>query len=397
MKSQVSIVRCNDYETQKVQKAVKLAIDYLGGITKFVKKGDKVLIKPNLLSALPPERAVTTHPEVLKAMIRQIKDAGGIPFVGDSAGGAITNKDPIEIFKNLEKLWEATGIRKVCDKEGAELISFETAGTEVIEIKGRKYTPILYLTKQIFSYDAVISLPKLKTHELVLYTGAIKNFFGCVPGIRKVKYHAQAIHPDDFSEMLVDILSIVKPKLGLIDGIVGMDGEGPSAGRIINPGVIIASADSVALDAVGSKILGFRQGEVSAVKIANSRGLGESNLNSITILGEKLKDVIVKNPVRPSGYRSRLVKLVPKLLVRKIGKFIWTYPYVGRGKCKVCKECVSNCPVGAMAMSDGYPQVSRKKCIMCMCCHELCRYEAVEIRQSWLLNTINFLAKIFSK
>jgi uncharacterized protein (DUF362 family)/Pyruvate/2-oxoacid:ferredoxin oxidoreductase delta subunit len=385
--SKVAIVRCDNYEKELVYNAVEKSINLLGGIEKFVKKGEKVLIKPNLLSPKKPEKAVTTHPEIVRAIIKLVKKVGGIPYVGDSPGGAIIgSNESSRLLATIDKYWLESGLKKVCEEENAQLVSFETGGVEIFKIKNRKYTPEVYISKTVMSFDVIISVPKLKTHGMVLFTGAIKNLFGCVPGLRKANYHKQAIHPDNFSQLLVDIYSIVKPKLSIFDGVYGMDGNGPSAGRIKHIGVIISGEDAVAVDSVASKIIGFKNpNEIPTTKIAYKQHLGESDLTKIEILGDKLEDFVQKDFLKPS---NAILKTVPQWLVNLMSKIIWSYPEIDETKCTICKMCLRSCPVGAIEMEGKYPKVNRKKCITCMCCHEVCNYYAINIRLSWLANKI---------
>jgi uncharacterized protein (DUF362 family) len=391
MNSTVAITRCGDYETGKVYGSVKTAVDLLGGMDKFVRKGDKVLLKPNLLCARTPEKAVTTHPEIIRALIRLVREAGGVPVVGDSPSASITHPDPVENFKSINKLWELTGMKKVCEEEGAELVSFERGGVETFRVEGRKHTPVVIISKKVLECDSVINLAKLKTHNLTLYTGAVKNLFGCVPGIRKTAYHAEAIRPADLSELLVDILGIIRPRLSVLDGVLAMDGNGPNTGRVINAGVLLASADCVALDAVGSGILGFKPLEISTTRIAASRGLGEADIGKIAVLGEPLEGVLVKDPKKPM---TEFIDRIPENAGKILSLFFRFQPLINESVCTDCGECAKSCPAGAiMRERSGRLQVVRKKCIMCMCCNEVCRYGAVEVRANRLISFMMSIAR----
>ncbi|OGS20334.1 MAG: hypothetical protein A2252_07875 [Elusimicrobia bacterium RIFOXYA2_FULL_39_19] len=385
--SKVSIIKCTDYNKDRVYSAVKQSVDYLGGIEKYIKKGERVLIKPNLLSMKTPDKAVTTHPEVLRAVIRLVKEAGATPFVGDSPGGKMTGySGSFRKLANPDQYWQETGMKAVCGEEGAEIVSFETGGSEVFELKNRKHVKTLRLSKTALSFDSIIDVPKLKTHGMVLFTGAIKNLFGCVSGLTKAEYHKQAVHPEAFSRMLVDIFSIVKPKLGIFDAVEAMDGNGPSSGRVKKVGVILASADCVALDTVGSMVLGFKSAkEISAIRLAGEQGLGESDISKIEIEGEKLESVVQKDFIKPSNAALRNMSPIVGVL---LNKFFWVYPKINEAKCAVCRVCVDNCPVKAINIKTKYPSVDRKKCIKCMCCHELCTYDAIDIDLSFLAGKI---------
>jgi len=385
MNSKVSIVKCANYDREKVIKAVEYSVDLIGGIDKYIKSGAKVLIKPNLLSPRSPERGKTTHPEIVRAVIRLVRKVGAIPYVGDSPGGNIVTTQTRTTFANIEKYWIETGMKKVCDEEKVDLISFETGGVEIFKIKNRKYTPEVIISKVVFSYDVIINVPKLKTHNLVLFTGAIKNLYGCVPGVRKTEYHKKAINPTNFSQLLVDIFSIIKPQLCIMDAIVGMDGQGPSAGRLVNIGAILASNDMVAIDSVSCRIFGYKPDDIPTNKIAYLQGLGEMNLNKIEILGEKLENIFYKNPKRPS---NAIVRNIPQFIIDILGKFVWVRPKINTEKCTICKICVNNCPMKTIVIKNKYPVIEYKNCINCMCCHELCNYEAIDIEMSWVASKL---------
>ena len=384
--SRVSTVKCSDYSTEKVENAVREAVSLAGGIEKFIKKGERVLLKPNLLAPKAPNLAVTTHPEILRAVIRLVKNAGAKPFVGDSPGGTVVaSSGTSRAFAMLDKYWADTGMKKICEEEGAEIVSFETGGVEIFEFKKRKCVPKINISKVALSFDSVIDLPKLKTHGLVLYTGAIKNLYGCVPGLKKAEYHMQAVHPDVFSQLLVDIFSVVKPKLSIMDGIMGMDGNGPSHGRIRNFGVVIAGGDSVAVDRVSSMVIGFGKNEISAINIAGKQGLGESDIKKIEVVGEKLDNVRQADFLKPS---NSALKYFPQAFANIVSKLVWVLPKINEAKCTHCMTCVKSCPAKAIEMHGKNLKVDIKKCIKCMCCHELCTFESVDIELSWLASKL---------
>ncbi|MBC7189818.1 DUF362 domain-containing protein, partial [Candidatus Aerophobetes bacterium] len=220
MQSKICLLKCENYDEEKVEEVVRESIRLLGGIRSFICPGDRVLLKVNLLSAHPPERAVTTHPALVKAVVRVVKDAGAKPFIGDSCGVAYRKEDAMMV-------WEKTGIARVAREEKVEIVNFQKA-KKVKNPRGKP--PFLYIAKEAMEADAVFSLPKLKTHTLTLFTGAIKNMYGTVPGFWKKDLHARFPRPRDFAKVVVDLFSLVFPKLSIMDGILGMEGKGPSAG-----------------------------------------------------------------------------------------------------------------------------------------------------------------------
>jgi len=256
--NKVAFATCTGYVAEDVRRAVKSALGMLGGMASFVKPGQKVLIKPNLLSAKKPEEAITTHPAVLEAVISLVKEAGGVPEVGDSPGGKISD---------LQTYWETTGTAEACRRQGAELVGFEKSGVYEKKVGNRKY----YIARPVLDADVVINIPKLKTHSLTVLTCAVKNMFGAVPGIRKSMHHREAPKPREFSALVTDIYSLARPNLNIVDAVIGMDGAGPSAGEPKQLGFVMAGADGVAVDAAATHLLGLDPFKVPATRIAHQR------------------------------------------------------------------------------------------------------------------------------
>jgi uncharacterized protein (DUF362 family)/Pyruvate/2-oxoacid:ferredoxin oxidoreductase delta subunit len=368
MKPCVAIQKCPDYKRDEVFEAIHHILELLGGIGRFVEKGQTVLLKPNMLSAKEPERGITTHPMVLEAMIREVRSVKAEVWIGDSPSGAI---------KGIKRYYENTGYRELADRMDVRLVNFEAEGTVVRQTEKRKY----HLAKSIFEVDVIINLPKFKTHGFTLYTGAIKNVFGTLPGLQKANLHKRFPHPKNFSSILVDLYSLVKPTLHVMDGILGMEGNGPATGDRRQTGLLLGSEDGVALDAVASHLMGFGESEIDAIRLAGDRGLGENRLEKIQILGAELKDVKFHDFSLPS---NRLIRLIPAFIIRWMGRLIWVRPYADLEKCTGCAICEKSCPVKAIQMVEGSPVTDYRKCINCLCCNESCPEEAIIQQLSWL-------------
>lgn len=376
-KAKVSIERCPDYLLDNVRRTVKKCLNDLGGLERWVKKGDKVLIKPNLLSAKEPEKAVTTHPSLVQVVIEEVKKIGALPVIGDSPGG---------VEKGIERLWKATQMSLAAKNTDTPLLSFEKTGVyKKIASNGRVY----HLAQPSLDCDVIINLPKLKTHTLTLFTCAVKNMFGTIPGFRKGEYHKEAPKPYEFAEVLVDIFSLAKPQITLVDAIVCMDGDGPSSGQPKYLGLILASEDAIAIDTVAAKIMGFKEGEIDTTKIAVERKLGIGDLSQIEILGESLESVLsgTKNLdlKLPS---NRFLRLIPKFAVKLLAPYLWVRPAILDGNCTNCNICVENCPAKTISPGDPTPVYDYTHCINCMCCHELCPSRAIYMEKSWLSKKI---------
>ena len=367
-RSIVVIKRCYLYRRDRVFQAVKEAVDLIGGMDRFVRPGDTVLVKPNMLAAKEPERAITTHPLVLEAVVQLVKGAGGKPLIGDSPGGAV---------RGIKRYWKNTGFAEVAGRQNIPLVSFESAGVYIKQRRGISY----YIVKPALDADVVINLPKLKTHNLTLFTGAVKNLFGTVPGFRKGEYHKEFPNPDRFAEAMVDIYALVKPSLSIMDGILSMEGNGPSSGTPRGLGLILASPDGVALDAVAQAVIGFGPDEVHTTTSASQQEIGQGNLGQIDVLGETLEKAKVAGFLLPTNH---FLKLIPEFISRSLARFIWTRPRVDPGKCNGCQVCVDFCPVAVMSMNEKLPVIDYGGCINCMCCDEVCTEGAIYQEMSWL-------------
>jgi uncharacterized protein (DUF362 family)/Pyruvate/2-oxoacid:ferredoxin oxidoreductase delta subunit len=369
MKTSVALIRCRDYSA--VDLAVEQAIDALGGWQKFVRPGQTVLIKPNLLTRAAPEKAKTTHPEVVRAVIRAVRAQGSNPVVGDSPASVVS----------LEKVWEETGIGAVCAAEGVPLLNFEKSGSVVVNQWGMAFN----VARPVKDADVIISVPKVKTHILTLLTGAVKNMYGTIPGFQKTALHKQYPDVQAFGELLAAIYTATRPALVIADGIVGMEGEGPSAGEPVPLGFLAASADGAALDMALCAILGIRPQHVTYLAALHRRGGLSLDAGSVAYVGEH------PAALKPARFRvpSTLIgKMIPAGLVRVIRRWVWIRPSFDPALCIRCRQCVRACPAEALALAgeQRVPELTFSRCIECCCCHEVCPVKAVSMRMSPLLN-----------
>ena len=366
----VVVNECSDYSLDNVTRAINKGVELLGGWDCFIRPGMKVLLKVNLIGPKPPESAAVTHCEFVRALVRILNQKGCTVWIGDSAGGAIAGIAP------TAQSFVVSGLSRVAEDEKAEIKNFDREGT-VTTGGNPSYLDKLYLAKPLFDADFVINLPKLKTHSGCIYTGAVKNAFGCIQGLRKAAYHKAAPNPQDFGNILVDIHEAVTIGLHIMDGVLAMDGEGPTAGGVYQANKILLSTDPLALDAVALQMIGLKMGDIPDLQPAIKRNLGESLSDGIEVCGDYAEPPRLINFKYPKRYT--VTKPRNHQAVVTIVNFLKARPRIDLKKCKQCNTCVDSCPV--QAIDKATKKIDDTKCIECMCCHELCRYEAIALRR----------------
>jgi uncharacterized protein (DUF362 family)/Pyruvate/2-oxoacid:ferredoxin oxidoreductase delta subunit len=369
MPTKVSIVKCPDYDQKMVMSSVRRAVNLVGGINAFVKPGERILIKPNLLKARPPETAVTTHPEVVRAVIRLVHDAGAQAIVGDSPG-----------IGDLRRVCESSGILAVVEQEGAVIADFDNAVT----VKNIGRFQRFDVARVAIEADGIINLPKFKTHGMTTLTGAVKNLFGCIPGKRKVQWHlSTGVDHASFMAMLVELARMLKPRLTVMDSVVGMEGNGPGSGDPRFIGLIMASPDPVAIDAVCGVVVGVSPEVLPLVRAAFAAGFGESKVENILIRGTPLSEVQVKNFRLPP--REHPEWKMPEWVRRTLKDGLTTRPVINDHLCVHCGICQSHCPQKAIADIDDKLIINYRNCIRCFCCQEFCPAGAITVGKGWML------------
>jgi uncharacterized protein (DUF362 family)/Pyruvate/2-oxoacid:ferredoxin oxidoreductase delta subunit len=376
MEKRVIIVPCNSYQDEEIKKSTYIMFNALGGLNNFIKPGQKVLLKVNLLMKKPPEAAVTTHPSLVEAIVNQIQAIGAKVIIADSPGGPFT--------KNwLKGIYRETGMEAVANKTGAQLNwNFLQEDFPFPEGKILKQITLAQYVKEV---DVVISIAKLKTHGFTIYTGAVKNLFGTVPGLLKADYHLRMSEIKDFTNMLVDIAEYVKPQITIMDAVMAMEGAGPSSGDIKHVGLLGASVNPHALDLAFCHLIGLSPNRVYTLHNAIERNLIPNDFQELDIQGmdrDNLKPIPFKVP---ASSRSRHV---PIPLPAAVDKFFYNIlrpsPNFIHEKCVGCGLCAQNCPAKCIEMIEQRPYPDLSRCIRCFCCQELCPYHAVEIKRGRL-------------
>jgi len=367
MRSKVALVYCSSYELSEVRQAVLKGMGLIGGARAFVRQGERIVLKVNLLAGDAPEKCVTTHPSVFRCVAELLAAEGALIQYGDSPG-----------FGAPHAAAKKAGIAGVAKEMNIELADFKE-GREVFYEKGVQNKKF-YVARGILESDGVVSLPKLKTHGLERFTGCIKNQFGCVVGIRKGEFHVKLPDATDFARMIVDLNNFIKPRLYVMDGIMAMEGNGPRGGTPRPMNVLLFSTDPVALDATACRLINLNPLLVPAIVCGSETGAGTFLEEEIEIAGDDYKSLICsdfivdRTPVKAKR-KNQAARFMKNRLVPK--------PVIIPGKCTRCGTCVHSCPVEGKAVNwfDGdhtkVPTYDYNKCIRCYCCQEMCPEGAI--------------------
>jgi uncharacterized protein (DUF362 family)/NAD-dependent dihydropyrimidine dehydrogenase PreA subunit len=378
----VSLVRAHDYEFAQIYAALTKAIESIGKLQKIFKPGARVFVKINHLSPpSPAERGIVTHPVFVEAVLELLKVAGADITVGD------------DIDSGTRDGFEVSGIRQMCQRAGVRLANLREAGFVEVSCNGLLLDK-LYVSRIALEADVIVNLPKLKTHSLTVLTGGIKNMYGTIPTGLRTRFHYRYMRSVDFCQMLTDIFSIVRPQLTIMDGILAMEGEGPASGNLRRLGVMLASQDTVALDAVAGKIIGLDPMDVYTTQHAHRRGLGVGDLHQIEVVGEHMEDVVVGDFKLPAAYGNVFLERGPKVLSKFLLRYLLTRQQVQKSRCTGCAECVKACPSGAISIIGKTAIISQSRCINCMCCHEVCRFGAIIPRRPIARRTLDLARQV---
>lgn len=386
MNARVALVKCEDYDQARVDERVNRCLDLLGEAADAVKPGSKVLLKPNLLIGAPPERAINTHPEIVRAVARRVKAAGGTPVAGDNP--AITRIAP-----TLRK----AGILSAMEEEGVEIGNF--SDTFHLHNPDGKTFKRFEISKAFDDADVIFNLCKFKTHGITYMTGALKNLFGSIPGLEKSKWHLRAQSREEFASFLVDLYGAFlkgfdppKPIIHLMDAVLTQEGEGPGTGGTPREvGALLAGTDAAAVDATATRLVGMNADMALTCVFAQERGIGVADEPGIEIAGDPPGDFRIENYVTSrSTFASNM--MVWPLTTNFARNQLVEKPLIVREKCSGCLSCVKICPADAVAMQkerDEIPRYDYDKCIRCYCCQEVCPEGAIELRRGRLHRLFN--------
>ena len=369
---QVSVQRVESYQRALVAEGLARLLEPLGGMGRFVKPGERVLIKPNLLSAKPPEAAVTTHPELLRAVIELVQGAGGVALVGDSPG-----------FGSARRVAERSGMLRVIEETGAGFVPF----TEAVPVAGAGTFREFELARPYLEADRLINLPKLKTHEMMTMTCCVKNLFGAVVGTQKAAWHLKAgADKELFAAMLLEVYQIREPDLNIVDAIVAMEGDGPGSGDPCQVGLLLAGSNAVAVDLIAAEIAGVPKKLLYLENAARKRGLPGSRREEIETCGIALDRALCR-PLRLPQLSDVQFGL-PSFLKNRLRNQFSSRPEVVAQKCELCGVCLRSCPPEAIRIEGGKLKFDYGRCIRCFCCRELCPHAALKLKDGALLALI---------
>ncbi len=361
----IALYHCPDYSPERLAPIVRECL----GLRRF-SRGDKVLVKANMLAARSPEKCVTTHPALVEAVCRGLLDLGCRPVIGDSPG--------IEPFPIVAR---ASGIADVGARLGVPVR--ELTRSTLCPPSPRRVHARLELSADVLEADAVVSLPKMKTHCQMQLSLAVKNLFGTVSGTRKAQWHyAVGLDRARFADVLLDISLSVPPLLSIVDGVTGMEGRGPSNGRPREFGLVAAGTDPVALDAALSAMLGLPAEKYVLLQAARRRGIGNWSLDGVEWRGDldpatRFSDVDIPT--------LDALSLMPKFMDSFGKRFLASRPVQVRSRCVACGRCAAVCPANALRLENGKLAFDYSACIRCYCCHEMCPQDAIAFREGPLM------------
>lgn len=380
MKGLVALVPCDSYDREKVEAAVRQGVALIGGIGQFAEKDKKILLKPNLLRRAEPDKAITTHPEVFRAVALLLREAGYTQlFYGDSPGTG-----------SAVKTAEACGAAAAAEELGIQWADFSTC-VETPFPQGHT-AKRFFLAKGVLDHSAVFNLCKMKTHALERITGAVKNMYGCVQGYNKGAGHVSYPSADRFAAMLCDLHRLLKPRLHILDGITAMEGNGPASGTPIHMGVLLFSADPVALDSVFCRLVHLNPELVPTNVQGMKAGIGTyQQVRLLTPEGElPMEEAVLRYGKRDFDvYRGKEEPPFLKPLLR----FAKARPVIEKTHCIGCGVCVASCPVEGKAVYQKEkgtpPEYDYKACIRCFCCQEMCPEKAIVVRKHLLAKLVD--------
>lgn len=380
MDKNVYFAAAANYDQQTVDAAVERLFCQLPAAQAL--GGKRVLLKPNLLAKHTPERAVTTHPAMVRAVIRAVRRRGAASItVADSPGGVYNPGI-------LRSIYKVSGLTDVCREEGAAL--YTDCKSREVPAKGQMVKQFTLL-EPVLDCDVIINLPKLKTHMMTGLSAATKNLFGCIPGLQKAEWHMRFPDKERFGGMLVDLLCTVKPGFAILDGILAQEGDGPAGGTPRMVGIVAAAEDHLQMDLALCRMLGIRPKDVPYLNAAISRGLCPEQFDPACAKGEGELCRPISGYRLPSSWGSvDFADKAPRAVrwaVPAVERLLAPRPVINKSRCIGCGKCAEICPQHTITV-QGKAHIHAARCIRCFCCHEMCPVKAIDTRRSFLLKKL---------
>lgn len=374
----VAVVRCKTYNVEAVKPALEEAVNAVNGLD-FVKSGMKIIIKPNLVSFKKPDAAATTHPALLEALVEMLLARGADVTIGDSPGGP--HSLPL-----LNRVYAATGMDRL-EKLGAKLN--RNMNEKTVDFPEGKVLKNFTYTEYLDEADAIIDFCKLKSHGMLGMSAAVKNLFGTIPGLKKPEVHYKFQNDAEFADMLVDLNEYFKPRLAICDAVVGMEGNGPTAGTPRQIGAIIASKSTYYADVVGAELIGMNIDGLPTLQAAYERGFAPASSKNLRVYGD-IRALTVDDfkapPVRGLSFmrKGNVLHFISKAALEH-------KPTLKKRFCVGCGECARMCPAKAIKIKNKKPHINREKCIRCFCCQEFCPRAAMVAHRPLAAKVLNKL------
>lgn len=371
MSSKVAVLEIRDYSVLEIKAKVEACLNKHFPLETYFNPNDLILLKPNLLMPAPPEQAIVTHPAVIEAIGAILVKKGFKVSIGDSPGGFVSQKEMALVYKD-------SGYAGFSEENKFELLYSD----KNIMKEG---LPICWWADGRYK---IINMPKLKTHELMTLTLAVKNLYGCICGMHKSKLHVDYPRPVDFVDILFKLNQLICPALNIVDGILSMEGDGPAKkGRPKKLNLLVIGNNALHTDLVISRMLGLPDHSNPLIKAAMQRGL----------IDEKSLEIIHEYPHKKiTGFSfpgPTKIADVPKPILNFLKIFVKFQPKINLKKCTGCGQCAKICPKETISIIDLKAVINYKGCISCLCCAEMCRFAAIGLKKSFLLKIISFISK----
>ena len=374
MRNRVWLAQCPDYG-QSLEEKIEKAFDALQVWDK-IRPGMKVVLKPNLVMSSKPEQAIITHPAFTAAVGKCVQKAGGRVIIAESPGGPYTPAA-------MKAMFRATGYRDMAEACGFTL--YTDCKSREVTLPQAKRCRELSVVEPFLDRDYLIDLPKLKTHSMVGFSGAVKNLFGTVPGLQKPELHCRFPEREPFSEMLCDLCHFLGPDLSLMDGIWAMEGNGPTGGQRRDLHVIAGSESPWALDVAAASLVGLEPEKITMLREGHERGYGPLDLSELELVGDPMETLLAPDFLKAEASSTDFIDRLPKFLRPAAKKLATPYPRIDKKRCVGCGKCAESCPQHTISLREGKAVIRYQNCIRCFCCHEMCPKHVVQIKRLGLL------------